>query len=64
MQSLVGNTERLGGRVRVPSIAFQPQSPILFDASIRTNILFGIDAEDASEELMRRSVVARPAEPE
>eukprot|EP01051_Picozoa_sp_SAG22_P028895 SAG22_NODE_10430_length_536_cov_0.963387_1_plen_60_part_00 len=33
LQSLVGNTEMLsGGEVAVPkSVAFQPQTPILFD---------------------------------
>ena len=39
MQSLVGNTEKLGGDIEVPeSIAFQPQSPILFDQTIRANV--------------------------
>ena len=39
MQSLVGNTEKLGGSIEVPeSIAFQPQSPILFDQTIRANV--------------------------
>jgi ABC-type multidrug transport system fused ATPase/permease subunit len=43
LQSLVGNTEQLGGSIAVPkSVAFQPQSPILFDQTIRANILFGI----------------------
>ena len=32
LQSLVGNTEKLGGSLMVPeSLAFQPQTPILFD---------------------------------
>eukprot|EP01052_Picozoa_sp_SAG31_P004097 SAG31_NODE_166_length_21670_cov_22.507719_15_plen_245_part_00 len=43
LQSLVGNTEMLHGTVAIPkSVAFQPQSPILFDQTIRANILFGI----------------------
>lgn len=36
LQSLVGNTEQLAGSLAVPnSVAFQPQSPILFDQTIR-----------------------------
>eukprot|EP01043_Picozoa_sp_COSAG02_P077162 COSAG02_NODE_16751_length_1058_cov_1.171011_2_plen_50_part_01 len=36
LQSLVGNTEKLAGELKVPaSVAFQPQSPILFDQTIR-----------------------------
>ena len=50
LQSLVGNTEQLAGELLVPgSIAFQPQTPILFDQTIRANILFGIAEEDANE---------------
>jgi ATP-binding cassette subfamily C (CFTR/MRP) protein 1 len=42
LQSLVGNTEQLAGELSVPrSTAFQPQTPILFDQTIRANILFG-----------------------
>ena len=49
MQSLVGNTEKLSGAVSVPGIAFQPQSPILFDQTIRSNIMFGLP-EDVFDE--------------
>ena len=59
MQSLVGNTERLSGELRVPdSVAFQPQSPILFDQTIRSNILFGIADEDANETWLQQSLEA------
>lgn len=59
LQSLVGNTEQLTGHLAVPhSIAFQPQSPILFDQTIRSNILFGIDEEDANEAWMQQSLEA------
>jgi ABC-type multidrug transport system ATPase subunit len=40
------------------SVAFQPQSPILFDQTIRANILFGIADEDANEEFIQRSLEA------
>jgi ABC-type multidrug transport system fused ATPase/permease subunit len=59
LQSLVGNTEMLGGDLAVPhSVAFQPQSPILFDQTIRANILFGIDEEEANEEWIQQSLEA------
>ena len=59
LQSLVGNTERLSGSLTVPtSVAFQPQTPILFDQTIRANILFGIAEEDANEEFMQQSLDA------
>ena len=59
LQSLVGNTEQLTGHLAVPdSVAFQPQSPILFDQTIRSNILFGIDEEDANEAWMQQSLEA------
>jgi ABC-type multidrug transport system fused ATPase/permease subunit len=38
LESLVGNTEKLAGTLQVPSIAFQPQTPILFDTTIRGNV--------------------------
>ena len=59
LQSLVGNTEQLAGELAVPnSVAFQPQTPILFDQTIRANILFGISDEDANEEWMAKSLEA------
>ena len=59
LQSLVGNTEQLGGELAVPpSVAFQPQSPILFDQTIRANILFGIAEEDANEDYIQQSLEA------
>ena len=58
VQSLVGNTELLSGDIKVPSIAFQPQTPILFDTTIRGNILFGVDEKDADEAFLRMSLVA------
>ena len=59
LQSLVGNTEQLGGELSVPqSVAFQPQSPILFDQTIRANILFGISEEDANEEWIQKALEA------
>lgn len=59
LQSLVGNTEQLTGHLAVPqSVAFQPQSPILFDQTIRSNILFGVDEEDANEAWMQQSLEA------
>lgn len=59
LQSLVGNTERLSGELTVPkSVAFQPQTPILFDQTIRANILFGIAEEDANEDFIQQSLDA------
>eukprot|EP01043_Picozoa_sp_COSAG02_P009580 COSAG02_NODE_327_length_24561_cov_92.867754_19_plen_797_part_00 len=59
LQSLVGNTEMLGGSLEVPhSVAFQPQSPILFDQTIRANILFGIADDDANEEYVQQALQA------
>lgn len=59
LQSLVGNTEMLTGTIAVPhSVAFQPQSPILFDQTIRENILFGVSEEDANEEWIQQSLEA------
>ncbi len=59
LQSLVGNTEQLSGGMKVPqSVAFQPQSPILLDQSIRANILFGITDEDANEAWLQESLRA------
>jgi ABC-type multidrug transport system fused ATPase/permease subunit len=58
MQSLVGNTERLTGSAKVPSIAFQPQSPILFDQTIRANILFGIPEDQLDEALFAECLEA------
>ena len=59
LQSLVGNTEQLAGELKVPqSVAFQPQSPILFDQTIRANILFGVAEEDANEEWIQQSLQA------
>jgi ABC-type multidrug transport system fused ATPase/permease subunit len=58
LESLVGNTELLDGSLAVPSIAFQPQTPILFDTTIRANILFGVDEASANEAFMQRSLVA------
>ena len=55
----MGNTEKLGGEIVVPkSVAFQPQSPILFDQTIRANILFGISDADANEEWIQQSLTA------
>jgi ABC-type multidrug transport system ATPase subunit len=49
----------LGGSLEVPhSVAFQPQSPILFDQTIRANILFGIADEDANEEYVQQALQA------
>lgn len=59
LQSLVGNTEMLGGSLEVPhSVAFQPQSPILFDQTIRANILFGIADDDANETYVQQALQA------
>ena len=59
LQSLVGNTEKLAGELKVPdSVAFQPQSPILFDQTIRANILFGIADEEANETWLQQSLQA------
>ena len=58
LESLVGGTEHLAGTVHVPSIAFQPQTPILLDDTIRNNILFGIDGDDANEKFVSISLVA------
>jgi ABC-type multidrug transport system fused ATPase/permease subunit len=38
--------------------AFQPQSPILFDQTIRANILFGVAEEDANEAWVQQSLEA------
>ena len=57
--SLVGNTEQLAVKLAIPnSVAFQSQTPILFDQTIMANILFGISDEDANEEWMMKSVEA------
>jgi ABC-type multidrug transport system fused ATPase/permease subunit len=57
LQSLVGNTEQLSGELTVPhSVAFQPQTPILFDQTIRSNILFGVSEEDANEDWIKESL--------
>lgn len=59
LQSLVGNTEQLAGELKVPEqSAFQPQSPILFDQTIRANILFGVAEEDANEAWVQQSLEA------
>ncbi len=59
LQSLVGNTERLAGELKVPqSVAFQPQSPIILDQTIRSNVLFGIAEEDAEESWIQQSLEA------
>ena len=59
LQSLVGNTEKLAGELKVPqSVAFQPQSPILFDQTIRANILFGVAEEDANEDWVQQALQA------
>ena len=59
LQSLVGNTEQLTGELRVPqSVAFSPQSPILLDQTIRSNVLFGIADEDANEAWIQQSLEA------
>ena len=59
LQSLVGNTEMLSGKLAVPaSIAFQPQTPILFDQTIRANILFGIADDNANEDFIQQSLDA------
>jgi len=59
LQSLVGNTEQLGGKLEVPaSVAFQPQSPILFDQTIRANILFGISDAATDEAALQEALVS------
>ena len=42
----------------MPTIAFQPQSPILFDQTIRANILFGIPESQLDEKRLRETLEA------
>lgn len=58
LESLVGNTELLAGGMEIPTIAYQPQTPILFDDTIKANILFGISPDDIDERYLQISLVA------